>query len=257
MPTRELPLYQQVADRIVSELGSSFTTGSRLPSERSLCERFGVSRITLRNALNQLAEHGVITASPARGWFVQTAIASPSRTGTEQPDVTGFTDLARSLGQATTAKVLACTTRPATLDEADLFAIVPGAAVFELRRLRLLEGLVIAVDSSRVPAALCPGIADHDYATESLYRTLRSAPDPIRPTVADYAVEAVAPTAEETALLDLPAGVPLLVATQQTRDQYARLFELGRTSYRGDRYRFRASLGAPQHPARSAPGRDR
>ena len=74
------------------------------------------------------------------------------------------------------------------------------------------------------------------------------------PTGADYAVEALPASPEEAGLLDLPAGVPLLVATQRTRDQHGVVFELGRTAYRGDRFRFRATLGAPPPPPPPAPG---
>ena len=241
---REAPLYRQVANRIVDELGTSFQPGWRLPSERVLCERFHVSRITLRSALHLLAEDGVLVSEAARGWFVASTW-SRQRAGAPAPQrLLGFSDLAASLGQATTATVLEASTRPSTIDEAELFAVVPGAPVFVLRRLRRLEGLIIAVDHSRIPASLCPSIEAHDFSRASLYEVLRSAPNPVLPTFASYAVEALAPSPEEAELLDLPPGVPLLVATQQTRDQFGRLCELGRTSYRGDRYRFRASLGA-------------
>lgn len=241
--TRQAPLYQQVARRLTTELIPAVRPGSRLPSERALCERLGVSRVTLRAALTLLASQGRVSSSAARGWFVVDVLPGADH----QLPLAGFTDAATTLGQRTTARVLHAAVRPATLDEAELFGSVAGAAVFQLRRLRFLNGLVIAVDDSRLPAALCPGILNHDFVHESLYRVLRTAPEPILPTVADYSVEAIAATPEEAQLLDLPEAMPLLVATQRTRDQYDRIFELGTTRYRGDRYRFRASLGLQPH----------
>lgn len=237
---REAPLYQQVAHRLTAELIIDLAPGDRLPSERVLCERFGVSRVTLRAALALLAAEGRVGSSAARGWFL---LDQDVGGRLQAPPLLGFTDAAADLGQRTNARVLHARVRPATLDEAESFGVVAGSAVFHLRRLRFLNELVIAVDDSRVPVAVCPGIDDHDFAHESLYRVLRTAADPVVPTVADYAVEAVAADREEVTLLDLPEAMPLLVASQRTRDQHDRTFELGSTRYRGDRFRFRATLG--------------
>ncbi len=227
---------------MTTELILGLSVGDRLPSERVLCERFRVSRVTLRAALALLAADGRLSSSAARGWFL--VDNQPVGRPKSRP-LLGFTDTAAALGQSTTARVLHADVRPATLDEAESFGIVAGSAVFHLRRLRYLNELVIAVDHSRVPVALCPGIDAHDFTRESLYRVLRTALEPVIPTVADYAVEAVAADSQEAELLDLPEAMPLLVASQRTRDQHDRTFELGSTRYRGDRFRFRASLGVP------------
>ena len=237
------PLYRQVAARITTELALLAAPGERLPSERDLCTRFDVSRVTLRTALKLLADEGIIAASSTRGWYRTEPTTDQMAELRASGQLLGFSDRAASLGQETSSEVLEQRVRPADLDEADVFSVVPGAPVFELARLRRAGGLVIAIDRSRVPLALCPDLDDHDYATESLYGVLRTAPSPVRPSVGSYEVEAVAATAEEHTLLDLPPGVPLLVARQTTRDQHGRVCELGATRYRGDRYRFHATLG--------------
>lgn len=243
---QQTPLYQQIAVRIIAELGPSAAPGDRLPAERELCARFGVSRATLRSALKALADDGVIDSSSTRGWFVSAPLHTAARAGDRSAGwLMGFSELAESLGQRTSAAVLRQEVRPADLNEAEAFRIVPGAPVFELSRLRRIEGLVIAVDHSRIPLGLCPDIGSHDFSSESLYAVLRGASDPVFPSVGSYAVEAVAPDPEEKALLELPPGVPLLVARQETRDQHGRVCELGATRYRGDRFRFRATLGLP------------
>jgi len=245
-PTGQAPLYRRVAEQISGQISAALSPGDRLPSERALCEQYGVSRVTLRAALGVLAAGGELTSSAARGWFLSTG-APAARHRAHGSPILGFSEIAAKLGQATTARVLQAEVRPATLDEAEAFEMVAGSAIFELRRLRFLERLVIAVDTSRVPLAICPGIERHDFMAESLYRVLRSGRPPVEPTFADYQVEAVPADREEAALLELPEGVPLLVANQKTRDQLGRTFELGRTSYRGDRYRFRASIGINRH----------
>ena len=218
--TRQLALYQQIARRIADEVTPVLSAGSRLPSERVLCKRFAVSRVTLRAALGVLSEQGALTSSAARGWFV----APPAEPGPGPAEGTrgilGFSETAATQGQVTVARVLHAECRPASLDEAESFGIVAGSAVFELRRLRFLEGLVIAVDNSRLPLTICPHIDRHDFTVESLYRVLRTAQKPVIPTVADYAVEAVPASREDAALLELPEGMPLLVASQKTADQF-------------------------------------
>lgn len=241
------PLYRQVADRVAADIvARSLVVGDRLPSERVLCARLGVSRVTLRAALHQLVDQGLVSAEAARGWFVA-AVPPPrpeSSTAMAAP-IAGFSAIAVGRGQVVTARVLLAQLRAATLDEAEAFSTVAGAPLFELRRVRLVGGLLIAVDHSRIPAAVRPGLDEADFTTASLYSVLRSGVPPVIPTSADYAVEALPASSVEADLLDLPDGVPLLVATQRTRDQDGRVFELGRTAYRGDRFRFRATLGAP------------
>ncbi len=91
----------------------------RLPGEREICRRFGVSRTTVRRALEELERHGYVRADGTRGWFV-TQLVEPNA-------LLGFTDLAAERGLEATSRVLACTAREATLAEADELGAPPGA----------------------------------------------------------------------------------------------------------------------------------
>lgn len=249
MERGRVPLYQQVAELISADVErDGLHPGDRLPSERVLCERVGVSRMTLRAALGLLVDRGLVVSSAARGWFVA---PGPARELTSP--VLGFSELAAAQGLRVSSRVLTASVRGADLDEAEVFRMAPGAALFELRRVRYLDDLAIAVDHSRVPAALVPDIEAVDFTSASLYELLRAAPEPVLAVSAEYSVEAVTADPEDVVLLDVPDGVPLLVATQRTYDRDGRPFELGSTRYRGDRYRFRAHIGA----ARRLPSEDR
>ncbi|MZE72265.1 UTRA domain-containing protein, partial [Streptomyces sp. SID5789] len=139
-------------------------------------------------------------------------------------------------------RVLASAVRPARVQEAEELRIAPGAPLFEMRRLRYLDDLVVVVEHNRLPLALCPRLADTDFGTASLYATLRTATPGQFPRVADYSVEARQPTPEERELLEITDVTPVLVATQLAYNQDARPLELTVAIYRGDRYRFRASI---------------
>src|SRR5262249_51625599 len=135
---------------------------------------------------------------------------------------------------------LSAHTRSATLDEADQFGIAPGAAVFELQRLRMLDGMPIAVDSNLVPASLAPSLGEIDFATTSLYDTLEQ--QGIRLARADYDIEARGADEREAELLGLAPGAPVLQASTVALDGGGRVIDMSRTAYRADRYRFQATL---------------
>jgi GntR family transcriptional regulator len=207
----------------------------RLPSERELCEQLSVSRATVRRALRQLANDGLVESIPGRGTFV-----SAGPLGEAPNTLMSFTHLGTSRGLLPSARVLQADVRPATLDEAETYAIAPGAEIFCLERLRYLDGLPVAIDFSRVPLARAPVLVDADFENASLYATLESCgASPVR---ADYAVSAISATERDAELLDVEPQSPLLLTTTTSFDDAGRLVELGSQTYRGDRYRFRATL---------------
>jgi GntR family transcriptional regulator len=240
-----LPLYDRTAARLLADLESGGARpGDRLPSERLLSERYKVSRVTLRAALAQLQSRGIVDSSRSRGWLVK-EFQPRSEPEAESPSqVPSFTDLAAAQGLVSETRVLSTEVRPASMEEAETLRMAPGAPLFELRRLRYLDQLAIAVEHNRLPLAVCPDLAKVDFERESLYATLRRSSPPQIPSVADYSVEARSATAEEQRLLDMTEPVPLLVATQLSFNQFHRPIELTIACYRGDRYRFRASIGS-------------
>jgi GntR family transcriptional regulator len=226
-------VYRVIADAI--ERGE-LQPGDRIPAERVLCEQLGVSRVTVRRALRRLVEDSLIVSSAGRGSFVS---AAPP-VGEPPNELMSFTEMAGAQGFSPSARVLSAASRPATIEEAEAFGIVPGAKVFELRRLRFLDDVAIAIDVSRVPLSLAPELETTDFTERSLYKTLDAAG--VAPTDAEYTLGAVPADAEDAPLLELPAGAPALAVSTRTFDPSGRLIELGTILYRGDRYRFRARL---------------
>lgn len=245
-------LTDEVVQRVLADIESTgMSAGDRLPSERVLTERYGVSRVTLRSALRRLEVGGVIAAAPSRGWFITPepsigdAMTQPAVDGAPAQDrILGFTEHARERGLTVRSRVLRHEVRPATVLEAERLRMAPGGALVDLWRVRYLDNVAIVVEHNRLPLAICPALADADFRTQSLYDTLREATPPQVPVSADYSVEARAATAEETELLELTGPIPVLVASILATNAGGRPIEFTDSSYRGDRYRYRAKIGA-------------
>jgi GntR family transcriptional regulator len=229
------PRYLAVARELAAEIArGKVTPGDRLPGERELCRHFDVSRVTVRHALSELRDRGLIEPESARGWFItSTALGEPNA-------LMSFSEMAHSRGLKPGSRILGALVRPATMDEAEALSIAPGSEVFDLERLRLLDGVPVAIEQSRLPLAVAPSMPEADLAAGSLYELLRKAG--AVPARADYVLQAIPAEARQAKHLELPEGAPLLMATAKTYDLGGRAIELSRSIFRGDRYRFRATL---------------
>lgn len=230
------PLYEQVHNALDQQIRAGiYRVGSRLPSERALSEAFGVSRLTLRRALQDLEAVGVLDGSSGRGWFVA---AEPVSEAPNQ--LLSFSAMARLRGLSPSARVIRSGAREATFDEAEGLGIAPGAGVFELERLRLMDDVPIAFDSALIPLAIASWAATVDFSTASLHDLLEE--HGAIPTRADYVVEVRDADDRLAELLDVPVGKGLLLASGTTTDQRGRIIERGWIAYRPERYRLRTTL---------------
>lgn len=210
--------------------------GSLLPSERALAEELGVTRTTLRHALAELADAGFLEAAPQRGWFVARAYIS------EGPNVlAGFSEAAAARGLTAGSRIVSVGLRPCTFEIADLLGIPPASEVVALEQVRTLDGLPVAVQSLSLPHRLVPEL--HEMLTDgiSLYRLLNERYQ-LSPSRCDYTLQAEAASGHVAHLLDIAPESPVLVGHEVTIDTADRVMAAGRTVYRGDAYRFTATL---------------
>jgi GntR family transcriptional regulator len=215
---------------------SSFPPGSRLPGERELAARIGVSRSTLRKALDLLEDKGVLDRSPKRGWFVPLHVV-----GEPPSTLQSFSEMARARGLVPGAKVLGARERPATFEEAGKLRIAPAASVLELSRLRTLDGVPVCVDVSIVVLAKVPLLAGTDMTDRSLYETIEELSD-VRIERSSYTLRADACSQPLADLLRIQPGSPILIGEELTYLTDGSPILAGTMSYRADAYRFQADL---------------
>ena len=143
MPGYPEPLWVQAASLIRGEIDSGvLKRGARLTPEREQSKQLGISRVTLRRALRQLVEEGVLSASHGRGWYITRD--EPKK---EWPNrLESFSETAARMALRTHSTIVRAESSPASFDEAEQFSIAPGTALFRLERVRFLEGVPTALE---------------------------------------------------------------------------------------------------------------
>jgi GntR family transcriptional regulator len=196
--------------------------------------------VTLRKALTNLVEEGVLSPSHGRGWYVS-APAAPAPTQRDWPNsLESFSETAARMGLTAGSRVLRADEVPASIDDAELLQVAPGTALFVLDRVRLLGDVPIALDRDKLPASLVPGHGDLDFATASLYEALEQ--NDIHPVRAESTVEAISAGEDLAAHLDLEVGKPVLALTQLVVDADEHPVLSSVIQYSGERYRLRTQF---------------
>lgn len=233
---RPEPLWHQaeMALRELIERGE-WTSGSQIPNEDRLGEMLGISRITLRHALRNLEEAGLLRREHGRGTFVRSATVVAGVRG-----LTSFTDEMKTLALTAGTKLIAAHLVPADEEMADALEIAQGDAVVQLRRLRLGNGMPIGIQTSHLPAVRVPGLFEDAANIQSLYGWLKEHCG-ITPVKAKevYRVGRVAEMDAE--LIQLAAGTPAFEVERIAYDSRGP-FEYALSTMRADRYEIRSTL---------------
>lgn len=225
------PLYQRVAATLTEAIRrGDYPVGARLPNERSLAARLGVSRTTLRQALAELARNGAVRRRVGRGGgtFVREPIVE-RRAGA----LVGFTAELQRQGMKAGAKLVRVAVVVAARDIATALGLEPGERVVELVRIRSADGRPMAVEQSWCPAGRFPRLEDQDLSG-SLYDVLRERYG----CVSDRAIERVEArlaVAEDAARLGVRHGAPMIAVERIAFDDNGAAFEFARDRFRGDR----------------------
>src|SRR5436190_20552845 len=160
----KLPLYAQLKEQIIAAIARrDLAPSDKIPSQRVLCEGYGMSHMTVRRAINELLHEGVIYAIPGKGLYV----TEPKHDA--EPPLRGFTEDMSRRGMVASSTVLAAEIVGASTVLASALGVAVGTTLVYLRRLRLADGEPMAVQGSYLPHALCPGLLEHDLGRGSLF----------------------------------------------------------------------------------------
>ncbi|MGC4936763.1 GntR family transcriptional regulator [Kribbella sp. DT2] len=229
----------QARDQLLALIETS-GPGQVLPSERSLSESLGVSRPTLRAALDDLAREGVVVREHGRGTFVSARKIHQELAPTEAGDFA----LPPAEGSPWQSRLISFVTEPAGARMGRRLEVSPGADLISVVRLRLVDGIPMCIERIRLPAGLVPGITGRDFETGSFYALLRNRYD-VAPRDAVQVTEPTVTDHQESAQLDVPLHSPALLIERTTRTADRAVIEYTRSVYRGDRYRITTRLTFP------------
>jgi GntR family transcriptional regulator len=238
-PQSPVPLYLQLKDLLASQIAEGLLRpGDALPSERQLCEEFGLSRTTVREALRGLNRQGLIRTVPGRGTFVATPRFDLAvRVSLTDMHREGMMPSSRLLDTS-----LIMSPAPALIELMDLQS---GDAVVRLERLRLVNNVPLALHTVHLNHRLCPQILHYNLAEESLFQLLRSEYG-LRLTQAKQQVYAALADQREMGLLDLPYPAAVLRTERKTFLDTGAVIEFSRATYCGEWYRLSMALEATE-----------
>lgn len=228
--------YVRVRDYLRSMVTHELNVGDPIPSERLLCEQFGVSRMTVRQAVDALVVEGLLSREQGRGTFV-----APTKVDLEAR-LASFGEEMQRRGMVPSSRVLAAEVVQATPDVADALDLLPRELVYFLYRVRYADGEPMAIEQSWLPHRLALGLFD-DGVPESVYGQLRQRG--LEPDWGEDTVAASEADAQDAELLGIEPGKAVLRLARRTfAGEIACVYS--RSTYRADRYMLWVPLRAPK-----------
>jgi GntR family transcriptional regulator len=234
----------ETRDRVF-DLIDNLGVGEAIPSERQLSADLGVSRLTVRAALDELAREGYLVRRRGSGTFVSEPKIAQELT------MTSFTEDMRRRGMQPGSKTLGLEVVPAGARLGRFLHVSPSEPIVVAKRLRLADSESMAIETLYVRDALVPGLSASDLEGKSFYDLLRSRYG----IVISGGMQTIEPTVtneEESDALGIPLHSPAFLFERITRSERGEIVEFVHSIYRGDRYRLVTDLSAQPLPHRPA-----
>lgn len=253
-PSGHVPLYHQIFLILRNRIyGGELSEGDLVPSEQDLTTEFGVSRITAKRALNELADAGLVVRERGRGTRVVKRPPAPAVTSS----IDGWLENVSLMGVATRAQVLDFEYLPASEDIAQALDLEAGTEVQRAVRVRWLDEQPMSFLVTYVPADIGRQFERADLDVKPLLHLLERAGVDV--SSAQQTISATLADSEVAAALSIHAGAPLIEVRRVVRDRLERPVEYIRVLYRPDLYHFEMSMrrvreeSGPRWTATSAP----
>jgi DNA-binding GntR family transcriptional regulator len=225
---RKVPYYLRIRDHFASLIeAGTLAPQSKLPPERAVGDAFGITRMTIRQALFQLEAEGLIYRLNRRGWFV-----SPPRLRYDPTANLSFTENALAQGRVPGVIVLSSEQVLSSAWDREHLGVTANAPVFLIRRIRSIDDRAVLVEHLHLDASRCPGLLDEPldrsmteiladrygifFGRRRIY---------MRPTALDQA---------HAQTLNVAAGTPSLYVTRAIYDQFGKVVQVDREFWRHD-----------------------
>jgi GntR family transcriptional regulator len=233
LPRQRALKHVQVREHVRS-LIDHLPPGAAAPSERELVARFGVARMTVRQALDALVSEGLLERIPGRGTFV----AEPRTERVSRP-ISSYTEEMRQRGALPESQTLIARVEQAGPGVARALDVSVGDPIMHWKRLRRADGRIVCLSDAYLNEILLPGFLQGGTPT-SLYDAL--AERGLRPTRVEDSIAAEAANAHDAKLLEIGEGEPVLRFSRRGMAK-GRIIEVSRTIYRPDAYTVYRQLG--------------
>lgn len=232
-----VPLYQQIYDLLRARImDGTLALNDRLPAEQDLTQAMGVSRITVKRAMNELAVAGLVRRQRGIGTVVIYDVAAPTVKGSFETMIDGLT----RMGVETEVQLLDCTVGTASPAISEALDLKSGASVQRIVRLRRLDGEPFSYLVTYIPYDIADGYDDAQLASESLIKLLEQAGH--APVEAEQTITATAAVPAVAANLGVAPGSPLLRIHRVMKDASGRPVQDITAHYRADRFEYHMRL---------------
>jgi GntR family transcriptional regulator len=232
-----VPLYYQLKD-IISELieDEELKPNDPIPPERELCEYHGVSRMTVNKAIANLVNEGLLYREQGKGTFV----AKPKE-GYQLSRLLSFTEDMKAKGMQVDTRIISFHKKSATRKIQKILSLTEKEEIFEIKRLRVVDGEPYAIETAYLPVSLCEGLTLEKLDKRSLYDILLSEYG-LKMDYAHQTIEAVILDEYESGILQVPENSIALMLSRKTYLEGDKPMELTKAVYRGDKYKFEVVL---------------